>query len=285
MKELMKIKVEIAKHSGYCYGVERAMDITKKQLESSRTKTYAIGPLIHNDQAMGKLIEKGLIVEEELEKMKKNSAAIIRSHGLAKHFYDKMESKGIAIVDATCPFVKKIQKIVFEGANKGYEIIIIGDKNHPEIIGISGWVDKAHSIINSAEEAELFEGIDNKKYLVVVQTTYKQENFRIIQEILKDKLDDVEFCNTICYATKQRQDSAEELSKRVDAMIVVGGKKSSNTLKLAEICRKNCMTFLIETFEDLDIEKIKDLSYVGIVAGASTPDFIIQEVYDYLLTK
>lgn len=260
--------------------MNRAMEITNQQLQSTDDTIYAIGPLIHNDQAMGKLTEKGLVIEEDLEKMKKNSFAIIRSHGLAKHFYDTMNDKGIAIVDATCPFVKKIQKIVFEGSNKGYEIIIIGDKNHPEIIGISGWIDKAHTIINSIEEANQFQGLGSGKYLVVVQTTFKQESFQQIEKILKEKLDDVEFCNTICYATKQRQDSAEDLSKKVDAMIVVGGKKSSNTLKLAEICRKHCMTFLIETVEDLDIEKIKNLSYVGIVAGASTPDFIIQEVFD-----
>lgn len=259
--------------------------MAEETLGGSTDAVYAIGPIIHNDQAMEKLTVQGLIIEEDFSKMKKKSSAIIRSHGLAKPFYDKMVDNEINIVDATCPFVKKIQNIVFEASNKGYEVIIIGDRFHPEVIGLSGWTQKEHTILNTVEDALEFNGLFSKKYIVVVQTTFKQETYAVIEKILLEKIPDIEFHNTICYATKQRQDSAESLSKKVDIMIVIGGKKSSNTLKLAEICRKNCKTILIETINDLDINEIKDLEYIGIVAGASTPDFIIEEVYDYIVNK
>lgn len=279
-------KVEIAQYSGYCFGVNRAMEIANKELNKrALTKTYAIGPLIHNDQAMDKLREKNLIIDENIDNYEKNSSAIIRSHGLSKAFYDRMEEANINIIDATCPFVKKIQNIVFEGTNKGYNIIVVGDRNHPEVKGIIGWSQGEYYTINSIEEAQNFKNSADKNYLVVVQTTFNVERYNTIESILKEKLTNVVFNNTICYATKQRQESAESLSKKVDAMVVIGGKNSSNTLKLAEICRKHCKTLLIETAEDLDIDDIKALEYIGIVAGASTPDYIIQEVYDYIVNK
>ena len=256
------------------------MEIAEKELEISAKTIYAIGPIIHNDQAMNPLIEKGLIVEENIERMKKKSSAIIRSHGLAKHFYDTMRDNGIGIVDATCPFVKKIQNIVFESSKKGYHVIIVGDGDHPEVKGISGWVCGEHTIIANSEEAERFIGIDSRNYIVVVQTTYKLESFEKVKKSLNNKLPNVTFYNTICYATKERQESAVRLAKQVEAMIVVGGKKSSNTLKLAEICSQQCPTFLIETVEELDLEKIKDFSYVGLVAGASTPDYVVRQIVE-----
>lgn len=261
------------------------MKIADNTLKNDDCTVYAIGSIIHNDQAMKKLTEKGLIIEEDLDKMKEKSSAIIRSHGLSKAFYDKMTDKGITIVDATCPFVKKIQDIVFENSNKGYEVIIIGDKTHPEIIGISGWSQIQPSIIHTEEEAYNFQNIRDKEYIAVVQTTFKYEVFSRIENILKSKIPNIIFFNTICYATKQRQESAEKLSRKTDVMIVIGGKKSSNTLKLAEICKRNCKTLLIETYEELDLNEIKDLNYIGIVAGASTPDFIINQVYDYIVNK
>ncbi|MDO4711201.1 MAG: 4-hydroxy-3-methylbut-2-enyl diphosphate reductase [Peptostreptococcaceae bacterium] len=261
------------------------MKMAEDTLNSSQKSVYAVGPIIHNDQAMEKLTSKGLLIEEDLERIKKKSSAIIRSHGLPKHFYDRMVDKEICIVDATCPFVKKIQNIVFEASNKGYEVIIIGDKSHPEVIGLSGWIQKEHTVLNTVEEALEFTGLFNKKYIVVVQTTFKLEIYTVIEKILGDKIKDVEFHNTICYATKQRQESAESLAQKVDAMIVIGGKKSSNTLKLAEICRKHCKTILVETIKDLDASEIRTLEYIGIVAGASTPDFIIEEVHDYIVNK
>lgn len=283
------MKVEIAKYSGYCFGVKRAMDMAWEELmknsENTQKQIYSIGPLIHNNQAMQKYKDKGLLIEEKVENLEKNSIAIVRSHGLSKYFYDKMEEKSIKVVDATCPFVKKIQDIVYKSHISGSKIILIGDRNHPEIIGINGWAEDSSIIINSLDDALSFEVNEHSDYIVVVQTTYKLEKYQQIEKILKNRLKKVEFFNTICYATRERQDAAGKLSKIVDAMIVVGGKNSSNTKKLAEICAENCDTFLIETAEELDLEKIKNFEKIGISAGASTPDFIIKEVEDLLLTK
>lgn len=282
MKELISIRVEIAKHSGYCFGVSRAMKMTENELNENNKETYAIGPIIHNEQAMLEFQKKHLIIQENLSKIKSNSSAIIRSHGLPKSYYMELENKGVNIVDATCPFVKKIQEIAVRESEEGRVVIIIGDRKHPEVIGISGWIDYPHIIISYIEEAVKFECSKDKSYSVVVQTTFNISNFAEIEKILSNKTDKIKFYNTICYATNQRQKSAEELSKKVDAMIVVGGKKSSNTKKLAEICEKNCKTFLIETKDELDEKMFIGLDFIGIVAGASTPDFIINEVYDYV---
>ena len=280
------MEIKIAKFSGYCYGVKRAMDLALEKLdETSEKKVYSLGPLIHNDQAMKKFTDKGLIVEEDINKIEKNSTAIVRSHGLPKDFYDKMDIISTNVVDATCPFVKKIQDIVYENYKSGHGIILIGDKDHPEIRGINGWSDNSSIIINSIEDVERFGFSEDRAYIVAVQTTYKLEKYLQIEKILKNRLKKVEFFNTICYATRERQDAARELSKTVDAMIVIGGKSSSNTKKLAEICSENCITFLIETAKDIDLEKISSFSTIGITAGASTPDFIIDEVKDLLLTK
>lgn len=280
------MEIKIAKFSGYCYGVKRAMDLALEKLdETSEKKVYSLGPLIHNDQAMKKFTDKGLIVEEDIKKIEKNSTAIVRSHGLPKDFYDKMDIISTNVVDATCPFVKKIQDIVYENYKSGHGIILIGDKDHPEIRGINGWSDNSSIIINSIEDVERFDFSEDRAYIVAVQTTYKLEKYLQIEKILKNRLKKVEFFNTICYATRERQDAARELSKTVDAMIVIGGKSSSNTKKLAEICSENCITFLIETAKDIDLEKISSFSTIGITAGASTPDFIIDEVKDLLLTK
>ena len=280
------MEIKIAKFSGYCYGVKRAMDLALEKLdETSEKKVYSLGPLIHNDQAMKKFTDKGLIVEEDINKIEKNSTAIVRSHGLPKDFYDKMDIISTNVVDATCPFVKKIQDIVYENYKSGHGIILIGDKDHPEIRGINGWSDNSSIIINSIEDVERFDFSEHKAYIVAVQTTYKLEKYLQIEKILKNRLKKVEFFNTICYATRERQDAARELSKTVDAMIVIGGKSSSNTKKLAEICSENCITFLIEIAKDIDLEKISSFSTIGITAGASTPDFIIDEVKDLLLTK
>ena len=280
------MEIKIAKFSGYCYGVKRAMDLALEKLdETSEKKVYSLGPLIHNDQAMKKFTDKGLIVEEDINKIEKNSTAIVRSHGLPKDFYDKMDIISTNVVDATCHFVKKIQDIVYENYKSGHGIILIGDKDHPEIRGINGWSDNSSIIINSIEDVERFDFSEDRAYIVAVQTTYKLEKYLQIEKILKNRLKKVEFFNTICYATRERQDAARELSKTVDAMIVIGGKSSSNTKKLAEICSENCITFLIETAKDIDLEKISSFSTIGITAGASTPDFIIDEVKDLLLTK
>ena len=182
------MEIKIAKFSGYCYGVKRAMDLALEKLdETSEKKVYSLGPLIHNDQAMKKFTDKGLIVEEDINKIEKNSTAIVRSHGLPKDFYDKMDIISTNVVDATCPFVKKIQDIVYENYKSGHGIILIGDKDHPEIRGINGWSDNSSIIINSIEDVERFDFSEDRAYIVAVQTTYKLEKYLQIEKIAKGK--------------------------------------------------------------------------------------------------
>lgn len=278
--------VQIAEYSGYCFGVSRAMQMAEETLNDVTIRhTYAIGPLIHNEQAMEVLKNRGLIINEKIDEFEKNSSAIIRSHGLPKSFYDRMEKASINIIDATCPFVKKIQNLVFKASNSGYRIIVIGDFSHPEVQGIVGWAAGEVNTFNTIEELESWIPAQDEPYLAVVQTTFNLERYERMAQILTQKISNLELHNTICYATKQRQESAAALSEHVDAMIVIGGKESSNTKKLAEICRKNCMTFLIESVDTLCFDDIKELEHIGIVAGASTPDFVVQEVYDYIVNK
>lgn len=281
------MKIIIAEHSGFCFGVNRAMNLAWNTLvENDGNKPiYSVGPLIHNDQAMEKYIQNGLAIEEEVEKIEKKSIAIVRSHGLPKVFYDRMDGKDINIVDATCPFVSKIQRIVHEKCSQGYKIIIVGDKKHPEVIGINGWAENSSIVINSLEEASALDQDIKNNYAVVVQTTFNIEKYNEIETELMKRLKNVEFHNTICYATKERQDSALELSKKVDVMIVVGGRSSSNTKKLADICSKNTRTILVETANELDINEIGRPETIGISAGASTPDFIVEELVDFIVNK
>lgn len=271
------MEIFIAEHAGYCYGVKRAVDTAIKNLEKNSAKNiYSLGPLIHNDQAVEVLKEKGLKVINKISDIE-SGVVIIRSHGVGKSIYDYAEENSISLVDATCPFVKKIQKIVYKMHKSGNNIIIIGDKDHPEIIGINGWCNNSAIIGKSISDFEEI-SFNKEKYVVVVQTTMNLKIYEEIKKYLENKIEDVDFNNTICLATQKRQSASIELSKKVDAMIVVGGKHSSNTKKLADICMVNCDTYLIETVDDLEIEKISAYNSVGIAAGASTPDFIINEV-------
>lgn len=271
------MEILIAEHAGYCYGVKRAVETALKNLEKYKDcDVYSLGPLIHNDQAVEVLNGKGLKVIDDISKIE-SGIVIIRSHGVGKKIYDYAKAKGIHLVDATCPFVKKIQKIVYKMHESGNNIIIIGDKNHPEIIGINGWCEDFGIIGKSISEFQEVEFKD-EKHIVVVQTTMNHKKYEDIKEFLGMKIKDVEFNNTICLATQKRQSSSVELSKKVDAMIVIGGKHSSNTKKLAEICKENSVTYLIETISDLDINEVSSYKKVGIAAGASTPDFVINEV-------
>ena len=179
---MIKIKVEIAKYSGFCYGVNRAIRMATETLENNDSKVYSIGSIIHNEQAMEKLQKKGLIIQENLSKIESETFAIIRSHGLPRLFYNKMETDGIKIVDATCPFVKKIQDIVFKESEKGHSVIIIGDSKHPEVIGINGWVLSKSYIISDEKEADDFLGKDNEQYIVVVQTTFNIKSFEKLRK-------------------------------------------------------------------------------------------------------
>ena len=275
------MKVKIAKEAGFCFGVKRAMKMAWDELELN-SDIYALGPLIHNRQAVQKYEDKGLITVDTIDSIPNNESVIIRSHGVSKDIYDRANFSNLNIIDTTCPFVKKIHNIVKEFYEEGFKIIIIGDKNHPEIIGINGWCENSALIIKSVDDLNNLNLDNNNKYCVVAQTTLNLELYNQIVDILSKELDNIQFNNTICSATKTRQQAAKELSVDVDCMIVIGGKHSSNTQKLVNICKEQVPTFSIETKEDLDIDKLTKFNIIGVTAGASTPNWIIEDVICFI---
>ena len=276
------MKVKIAKNAGFCFGVKRAMNMAWHELEERENGIYALGPLIHNKQAVSKYEDKGLKTVNNLSDIPSNENVIIRSHGVGEDIYIQSKEKDINVIDTTCPFVKKIHKIAKDYSEKGYKIIVIGDKNHPEVIGINGWCKEDAIIIKTLDEIDNLNLDINEKYCVVSQTTINLDLYNSIVKILSEKLSKIVFKNTICSATKERQFSAKELSKEVDCMVVIGGKHSSNTQKLVDICSDVVPTFAIETKDELDINELKKFDTVGVTAGASTPDWIINEVINFI---
>ena len=269
--------IRVAESAGFCFGVKRAIEMAYEAI-GVEPKLYSYGQLIHNKTVTDDLASKGLEIVENLDRLTEGTL-LIRSHGVGKALYDEAEAKGLKILDGTCPFVKKIHNIVHEKLANGMGIIIVGDGTHPEVIGINGWCENAAVILEDEEAAKTKEIPEKDRYAVVVQTTFRQAKFDKILEILQDRGINMEIHNTICSATEKRQTEAEELSKTVDKMIVIGGKNSSNTQKLVEICAKNCgNTVHIETICDLVLNNFGKDDKIGITAGASTPPAIIKEV-------
>lgn len=272
------MKIIIAENSGFCFGVSKAIDSTTKILTEDKIRTYSLGPLIHNNHVIEQLKQEGLDIIENIDEVN-NSRVIIRSHGVPLHIYDIAKKKNIELIDCTCPFVRKIQKKVKEYNTLGYQIVIIGDPKHPEVIGIDGWCDNSAIIINNEEDIEVMLNYD--KICIVAQTTFYESKFNRLAELISLKGNEVKVFNTICNATQLRQRSCEEIAKISDAMVVIGGYHSSNTQKLVEISKKYCNnTFHIETSEQLPISELKKFNIVGLTAGASTPSWIIKEVYE-----
>ena len=290
------MKVVTAKTAGFCFGVKRAVDKVYELIESGAGPIYTLGPIIHNEQVVADLESKGVCVVEEnhLDSLTEG-VVVIRSHGIGKNVYDRLKKRGLEYVDVTCPFVLKIHRIVERESIKNAHIIIIGDKNHPEVQGICGWCSKGPdgcTVIKDAQDAESFVIPEGKEICIVSQTTFNYNKFQELVEILKKKLYDnnvlniLNVLNTICNATEERQKEAKFIAGEVDTMLVVGGKHSSNTQKLFEICKKECEnTYYIQTPVDLDSEMFQCSSYVGITAGASTPKKIIEEVQEHVRIK
>ena len=270
-----------AETAGFCFGVKRAVDTVYEQVENCGGPIYTLGPIIHNEEVVRDMESRGVAVlrsEDELDRLD-GGTVIIRSHGIAKRVYDKLEEKGLRIVDATCPFVKKIHNIVEKESASGNFIVIIGNPDHPEVQGIRGWAGKDAAVIQNTEDAEKFIPEKNRKICIVSQTTFNYNKFKDLVEIIKKKSYDVSVLNTICNATRERQTEAQRIAGLVDAMIVIGDKHSSNTQKLFEICRMACNnTYYIQTLDDLDLNQLGSVETVGITAGASTPNNIIEEV-------
>ena len=272
--------VILAKTAGFCFGVRRAVDMAYGI--AGRDKVYTYGPIIHNETVVEDLEAKGVKVVHSIEEAAAlaGGTMIIRSHGVSKEEIDLLKQMGFDIVDATCPFVKKIHHIVEKYSEQGYGIIIIGSADHPEVQAISGWCKEPPVIIESEEEAREFKTDPDKKLCLVSQTTFNYNKFQLLVEIISKKGYDIRCLNTICNATEERQSEAREIAGRVDAMIVIGGRQSSNTQKLYDICKNECKnTYYIQTLVDLDLKTFESIGNVGITAGASTPNNIIEEVH------
>ena len=278
------MEVILAESAGFCFGVKRAVEKVYEQAAIGK-KIYTFGPIIHNEEVVKDLENKGVTVietEEELTSLTEGTV-VIRSHGVSKHICDLIAQSGLECVDATCPFVKRIHNIVEKESAAGKKIIIIGNAGHPEVEGIMGWSHTPASVIESAEEAENFNCKKDEMLCIVSQTTFNYNKFKDLVEIFQKKGYNVNVVNTICNATEERQTQAREIAARVDAMIVIGGKHSSNTRKLYEICKEKCAnTYFIQTLDDLHLELPETAALVGITAGASTPNNIIEEVQHYV---
>ena len=273
------MEIILAKSAGFCFGVQRAVDTAYK--EAGKQHVYTYGPIIHNEEVIEDLRKKGVLVIEDLAELdqQEEETVIIRSHGVSKDVMEQLEARHVNVVDATCPFVKRIHKIVAEESKKGSRIIIIGNPDHPEVEGIRGWAGENVTVIKNAEEAEKFENTTSERICIVSQTTFNYNKFKDLVEIISEKGYDISVLNTICNATRERQTEARSIAKEVDAMIVIGDKHSSNTQKLYEICSRECHnTYYIQTLDDFDMNQLRSVETVGITAGASTPNNIIEEV-------
>lgn len=271
------MNVYVADACGFCYGVRRAVEMAS----SAASGTHTLGPIIHNPQVVARLAKRGVSPVDSLESLREGDTILIRSHGVGPDVYREAEKKRLNVVDATCPHVKKAQQDAKKIIEKEKNLIIIGEKAHPEVISISQWGANRAIILDREEMARALPPMEQAG--VVVQTTFSQEQFKRIEQILADKIPDLTVYMTICTATQQRQQAAIDLAGKMDAMIVIGGKNSANTGRLAQVCREQgCPTYHIETAAELDTAWFKGMKNIGITAGASTPDWIIQEVVNIM---
>lgn len=275
------MEITVAKNAGFCFGVKKAVDKASKMADEY-DKAYTYGPIIHNKQVIENLRNRGVDIVNEIGQIKSGDRVIIRSHGISKDEQKEIAEKGAIIEDATCPYVKYIHGIVEEMHNKGYTIVIVGDPNHPEVKGTNGWCNNEAIIVNCLND--VYNISEQKKLCVVAQTTYNQEKwFMLLNEIIKLSKHIV-IHNTICNSTELRQEEAVKLSKQNELMIVIGGKDSSNSRKLYEICSKYCKkAIFIEDENELDLNELKNINKLGITAGASTPDYIVEGVLQKIM--
>ena len=281
------MKVILAKTAGFCFGVKRAVDAVYEQINKGG-KIYTYGPIIHNECVVEDLKKQGVVVLETEEELKNitDGTVILRSHGVKKEVLNLLEERHISYVDTACPFVKRIHRLVEEESTKGRRIIVVGNKTHPEVEAIVSYAEVPPVVVESEEEAGALNLDKNAEYFIVSQTTFNYTKFKDIVDIFEKKGYYYNVVNTICSATEERQTEAREIAAKVDAMIVIGGSHSSNSRKLYEICSKECeLTFFIQTLNDLNLEQWpKSVELVGITAGASTPNNIIEEVQNHVRT-
>ena len=278
------MNVKIAEPTGFCFGVKRAVDSVYEQIEKGGN-IYTYGPIIHNETVVNDLNAKGVKMvnlPDELDSLEKG-CVIIRSHGVSKEIYNEIERRGFEIVDLTCPFVKRIHKIVEKASEDGDTVVIIGNAGHPEVEGIRGWSGPDTYVVESQNQIEALNIDKNTKITIVSQTTFNHIKFKDLVEVFKKFWYYINVVDTICNATNERQLAAAELAGEADVMIVIGDTQSSNSKKLYEICRNKCeRTYFIQTLKDLHLELPTNADLVGITAGASTPNNIIEEVQNYV---
>ncbi len=276
-----KIKIITSLHTGYCFGVKRAMGLIDKGLEGCGRKLYSIGPVIHNPQAVQKLKSRGVIPVSSIDELGPGDTLIIRAHGVAPEIIEKCVDRGIMLIDTTCPFVKRIHKYVKEMSGGSRRIIIIGDEKHPEVRGIAGRARDDSIIINSRDAVERVPELE--KAGVVIQTTFSREEANAIIDGLKKRIKDIRVHDTICEATTLRREATLKLAGEVDMILVIGGKDSSNTRRLYQMCLDNEIPAkFIETASEIDDSWFDGFSKIGLATGTSTPDWIIAEVLERL---
>lgn len=275
------MQVLLADEYGFCFGVERAVDMVEHALDNG-DKVRTLGPLIHNEQEMQRLAREGVATISEPVQIGRGETAVIRAHGVTPQVQLALEEKAAKVVDATCPFVTRVQKLAARAAAADRHVIVVGDPDHPEMIGVKGYAPDHAFVIRDETEVSSLPHL--KRPLVVSQTTIKARTFFDTAEAVKTKTDDkVEIVNTICSATRDRQDAARALSTMVDAFYIIGGRHSSNSVKLLAVCKENCeKSFLIEAEDEIDDNDLAGVKNVGVTAGASTPDWLIQRVVKHL---
>lgn len=270
------MRLTIGEHAGFCFGVRRAV-CKAFECAENRLPCVTLGPLIHNPQEVARLEDAGVRSVETLEEVAPGQTVIIRSHGVTPQVYARCEQMGIPVIDATCPHVAHIHQLVKTYSENGDTVIVVGEADHPEVVGIAGWASGPVLILPSKEAAQAVALPD--RALVVAQTTIRRDRFEAVLDVLKERVADLTVRMTICAATSQRQQEAERLSREADVMIIVGGRNSSNTQKLLETCLLRCRrAYLVETPEDIPQGLIRQDDHVAITAGASTPQWLLEAV-------
>jgi len=277
-------EVVVTKNAGFCFGAARAVELLEKAAGEGKP-VYTYGPILNNDRLVESFTKKGVKVIEDVSELKDlpEGIVVIRSHGVSKEVYKALDETGNEVIDATCPFVKRIHKIVDERSKNGEKIVVIGNPTHPEVKGIVGWSNSECTVINTMEEVEKFCRAGIKDFCIVAQTTFNSNKFQEFLDIFRKKGYNINVMNTICDATRIRQTEAAELSKKSAVMLVIGDEKSSNSRKLYDICKADCdHTYFIQSVEDIRGRLPVTPGPIGITAGASTPKYIIEEVQSYV---
>ena len=275
------MQVLLANEYGFCFGVERAVEMVEEAIGEGDI-VRALGPLIHNEQEMQRLAHEGVTTIKSPVEIGRNETAVIRAHGVTPDIQRELEEMAAKVVDATCPFVTRVQKLAARAASENRHVVIIGSPDHPEMIGVKGYAPDHAFVIKDETEVAGLPRLQNP--LVVAQTTIKAKTFFDAAEAIKTKTDDeVQIINTICSATRDRQDAARALATMVDAFYIIGGRHSSNSVKLLAVCKESCeKSFLIETEDEIDADDLIGVETVGVTAGASTPNWLIEKVVAHL---